>query len=68
VRRRTVLRVCRGSCCIDSKKIYIIHTNLVSIQSAEKQDGKNILPMCTRIAALESRLQLEIMHGGKFSD
>ena len=37
-----------------------VHTNLVSIQSAEKQAGKNILPMCTRLAVLESRLQLEI--------
>ena len=45
-----------------------VHTNLVSIQTAGKQADKNILPICTHFALLESPMQLEIMHGGKFSD
>ena len=45
-----------------------VHTNLVSIQTAGKQSDKNILPTCTHFALLESPMQLEIMHGGKFSD
>ena len=45
-----------------------VHTNLVSIQTAEKQADKTILPMRRHFALIDSRVQLEIMHGGKFSD
>ena len=40
-----------------------VHTNLGSIQTAGKQADKNILPICTHFALLESPMQLEIMHG-----
>ena len=73
-RARGILIISIGSDCHSpvfpnrSRFSNTVHTNLVSIQTAGKQADKNILPICTHFALLESPMQLEIMHGGKFSD